>query len=114
MSLSRVQKVDITILSGQTNSNTLLAWQSYGTSAGIIIHSPSGLVESVRIQVSPDNGTTWFDLQDGSPAANVTVPAAGAAQYHERLVLATAIRFVAGAAVAANRVFNLSYQAIYE
>jgi len=114
MSLSRVQTVSATIANGATNSGTLVAWQTYGGSAGIMIYSPSGLSETVKIQVSPDNGTTWFDLQDGSPAANVTVPAAGTAQYHERLVLATAIRFVAGTAVGAARTFNISFQNIYE
>lgn len=113
MSQSRVQSTTLTIASGQTNSNTLLAWQTYGGSAGIMLYSPSGLSESVKIQVSPDNGTTWFDLQDGDPLGNVSVPAAGTAQYHERLVLASAIRLVSAAGVAANRVFYVSFQNIY-
>lgn len=112
MSTSRVQRVALTIPAGQTTSNPLLAWQSYGSSAGIMIHSPASLPETVRIQVSP-NGVNWNDLQDGSPLADVQVPAATKSLYYDRLVLAFAIRFVAAAAVGADRVFNITYQEIY-
>jgi len=43
----------------------------------------------------------------------VQVPAATKSLYYDRLVLAFAIRFVAAAAVGADRVFNITYQEIY-
>lgn len=113
MSSSRVQRVLLTIPSGQTTSNSILAWQTYGSAAGIMIHSPSTLPETVNIEVTP-NGTVWNDLQDGSPLADITVPAAGKSTYYDRLVLAFGLRLVATAAVGADRQFWITYQEIYE
>ena len=117
MSQSRVLKVSATIPNGSTTSNVISAWNTYGGSAGIMIYSPTTLPETVEIEVSPDISTTptnWYQVQDGDPLGDITVPAAGKAMYYERLVLANHIRFVAGAAVGADRVFNLTFQAIYD
>ena len=113
MSQSRVNRVAATIQSGQTTSNVLLAWQTYGSAAGIIIHSPSTLPETVFIEVSPD-GINWNRLQDGSPLADVTVPSAGKSIYYDRLVLSFAVRLASSAAVAGNRTFNFTYQEVYD
>lgn len=113
MSTSRVQRIALTIPVGQTTSLPLLAWQSYGSSAGIIIHSPSTLPETVFIEVSPD-GINWNRLQDGSPLADVTVPSAGKSIYYDRLVLSFAVRLAASAAVGGNRTFNFTYQEVYD
>lgn len=112
MGLSRVNRVAVTIPNGTTTSNVLQAWNTYGGSAGIIIYSPATLPETVRIQVSPNN-VDWFDLQDGSPLADVTVPSGGKAIFYDRLVLSAAFRLVAGANVGGTRTFFVSFQAIY-
>lgn len=108
---ARVLNVVLTIASGQTTSNELLAWRSYGQSAGMILYSPSTLPETVKIEVTP-NGTNWYNIQDGDPLADVTVPAAGKAMYFDRLVLAHGIRLVATGAVGADRVFRASFQEV--
>jgi len=113
MGQSRVQRVTLTIASGQTTSNSILSWQTYGSASGIMIHSPATLPETITLQVSPDNGTTWNDLQLGVPLANVLVPGPAKATYYNGIVLGTAIRLVAGAAVGGNRVFTITYQEIY-
>jgi hypothetical protein len=81
-----------------------------------MIYSPGTLPETVEIEVSPDNSSTptnWYQLQDGDPLADVVVPAAGKAQFYERLVLANHVRLVATGAVGAERVFPVTFQAIY-
>lgn len=80
--------------------------------------SPSGLAETVNIQVSwqelddSQSGTSWFNWFDGGPpTVQQTVPAAGNATPFPLLVTTRAIRLVATSAVAAERTFYLSFQA---
>ncbi len=117
MGLSRVHRVAVTIPSGQTVSNVVEAWNSYGGAAGIVMYSPATLPETVNVQVSPgfNTGDTpyWAVLQDGSTPADVTVPAAGKALFFDRLVLTGAFRLVATSAVGGNRVFFVSFMSIY-
>jgi hypothetical protein len=119
MALTRVIKTTLTILSGQTLSNVLNSWNTFGNSAGCIMYSPATLPETVKITISPTTNAvsgdgSFIQIQDGSPLADVTVPAAGKALYFDRLVLAGSIQLVAGTAVAADRVFPVTFQAIYE
>lgn len=113
MSKSRVLNVRLTIATGTTASNTLLAWNTYGNSAGCIIQSPVTLPETVNIQISGDGGTTWTNYQEGSPLADLTVPAAGKSAPFDRLVMATAVRLLATANVAADRIFNFNFVSLY-
>jgi hypothetical protein len=120
---SRVIALPITILSGQTvSSNSAWAWKSYGGSAGLSISSPAVLAETVNIEVSysesKDDATenaaaVWTKWFDGSPAAQITTPAAGNTSPYTELVLVRGIRLVATSAVAANRTFYLMFQATF-
>ncbi len=112
MGAARVNRATLTIANGGTTSNVLNAWNSYGSSAGMIIYSPATRPETVNFEVSSD-GITWHDLQDGDPLADVTVPAAGKALYYDRLVIAGQIRLVATSAVGGERVFKVSFQEVY-
>jgi len=118
MAQGRVNKTKLTIADGGTDSAVLEAPYSYGSSAGMMIYSPAGLSETVEVKVSPgkksDGTYDWFDLQDGSPLADVTVPAAGTSLYYDRAVLAGAIKLVATTALASgDRDFWVSWQEIY-
>lgn len=112
MGLSRVNNVSTTITSGTDTSPVLNAWNTYGGSSGIIIHSPSGLSETVNIEVSPD-GINWFTLVNESTLVDEVVPAAGKARFYERLVIAKAFRFKSTTNVGADRIFQITFQAIY-
>lgn len=117
MSLSRVHRVTMTIPSGSSVSNVLSAWNTFGGSAGLMIYSPASLPETVNIEVSPDTAnvpTSWFDIQDGDPVADLVVPGAGKALFFERLVLANHIRLVSTTNVGADRIFQVTFQAIYK
>jgi hypothetical protein len=81
-----------------------------------MIYSPATLPETVKIEVSADISSTptnWQNLQDGDPLADLVVPAAGKAQFYERLVLANHVRFVSTSSVGAARTFSVTFQAIY-
>lgn len=118
---SRVIRYTLTIPSGQTNSNVAVGWMTYGGSAGLSIHSPAGLAETVNIQVSPlidavsetDPRLTWSNWFDGSPLTQQTVPPAGDAASYVTLVTNGAIRLQASGAVGGTRIFYLTFQATF-
>jgi hypothetical protein len=118
MAQGRVVRIPVTIASGQTTSTILDAWNTYGSSAGIMVYSPTGLAETITMQVSPGpvNGTyTWHTLQEGSGTlTDLAVPAAGKATYYDRAVIANAIRLSSATAAAADRVFWATIQSLYD
>lgn len=117
MAQGRVIRLKVTIPSNTTDSNIVQAWNTFGSSAGIIIYSPSVLPETVKVKVSPgapsDQTAVFFQLQDGSPLVDVTVPSAGTAIYMDRLVLSGSFKLVSSVVVAADRDFFISFQSLY-
>lgn len=112
---SRVLRFPMLIPEGKTESNILPAWQTYGSSAGMWIYSPSDLAETVDIQVTHDPEPTaaseWFNYFDGATPAQITVPAAGTAQAYVLLVCTAGLKLVADSPVVADRTIWLSFQA---
>lgn len=100
----------LTIPAGGTASPALSTLQfsraGVGSAVGILIAAPATLPESVSVQVLPAGSSEWRVLQSGG--VDVTV-AAGKA-----IVLSPApfndIRLLAGAAVAADRTFDVDAQ----
>ena len=98
----------VTILSGGTASAEvdLDTFNAVKYVRRVLIQSPSTLPESVTMQVSVD-GTNFATLQSG--AADITFPAAKATQINGFMV--QKFKLVAGGAVAADRVFQVSIAA---
>lgn len=117
MAQGRVIRLKVTIPSGATDSNIVQAWNTFGSSAGIILYSPSVLPETVKVKVSPgapsDQTAVFYQLQDGTPLVDVTVPSSGTAIYMDRLVLSGSFKLVSSVAVAADRDFFISFQSLY-
>ena len=117
MAQGRVIRLKVTISAGSTDSSIVNAWNTYGSSAGLILYSPAVLPETVKVKVSPgapsDQSLVFYQLQDGSPLVDVTVPSGGTALYFDRLVLAGAFKLTAGVAVAVDRDFFISFQSLY-
>jgi hypothetical protein len=113
---SRPIRFPVTIASGATTSNIVTGWDIYGSSAGMWIFSPSGLAETVNMQVAhKDNATStddWYPYFDGGPpSVQQTTPLAGNAQPYVLLVCVAAIKLVATTTVAADRVFYITFAA---
>lgn len=90
---------DLTIASGGTTSNSV----NVKKVKRITLVAPATLPETVTLQVSVDGGTTFNAFQTGG--ADVTIAAAKAKGVD--YLVATHVRLSAGAAVAADRVFQL-------
>lgn len=79
MSVSFVNNMDpFTIINGATDSQVLSADYDYGDAAALGIGGSTSNAGTLSIQVSWD-GTTWYTYQEGSPAADYTLPANGKA-----------------------------------
>jgi len=93
---------DITILSGQTISDTMdfRKWRS--AASAVTIYGPAALTGAVNVQVSQD-GSVWVDLQEAG--ADITIAASEA----ENIITVgwKYLRLLSTLAEAANRVFHV-------
>ncbi len=108
MSVSFQGGLPILIASGQSSSPAYSS-ESYADAASMMLYSPAGLAESVKIQVhyrldalAADAG--WCDLTDYT-GASVAAPAASQARWYPELCAAAAFKLVAASNVAADRTF---------
>ncbi len=112
MANSRVSSFRLTIPSGESESNFAIGPYVYSDAAGLMIHSPDGLLETVKIEVSGEipsqtalaSSITWNEYQVEA-GTDVTVPAAGKSAPYAELVLAGSLRLKSSTNVAADRVF---------
>lgn len=89
----------LTIPSSGTDSNSL----SFYGAEHFAIHAPNGLYAATyTIQSSPDNGTTWFTLSDGT--SDIKVPAANKVIDYPHMALPL-VRIHASGAVTGDQVF---------
>lgn len=89
---------DITILNGATNSNTVLASNVFADcEAFSLFASAIDAAKTYKIQLSNDEGVTWYDWNDG--AASIIPPSViGTASTYGNPV-SSAMRIVANAVV---------------
>lgn len=102
---------DIIIANGQVNSNTVLAALVFADCEAFSLFG--GTIDggkTYKIQLSNDEGVTWFDWSDGT--AIITPPITGQASVYGNPI-ASAMRVVASAGVAGavNWKMNKSYTA---
>ena len=108
------QLTDITILAGQTQSRIVIGPNEYNDAEQLIFYAPAVLAEAVVIQVNRNplalaGDANWVTLQVviGAALADAASPVAGKARgFGSELCGTMAFRFVAGAAVAADRTFQ--------
>lgn len=111
---ANVKLPPLTIPNGGTTSNAVFAAQHFGDASGIMIYTPSGISDTIRIQVTnavnETETPTWYDLQSGDTPADVATPAAGKAQVYDTLVLAGGFRLVASSAVTGDKTLYATKQ----
>jgi hypothetical protein len=97
-------KQTLTIANTQTTSPAV-SLSAIGTIRllALSITAPAVMAETVNIEISTDDAVTFARLQSGG--ADIALVAAKAIQLTE--LVATHLRLVAGAAVAADRVFKI-------
>ncbi len=95
-------KASLTIPNAGDTSEELIT-ENYGQAAiSFLVSAPATLPETVRIEVRIN--TAWATLQSGGE--DIIIPAAKATQILQ--IMCKGVRLKAGAAVGANRVFDLS------
>jgi len=113
-----VRGPDITVLSGQTDSNPAILEHSFGDAFQVIIKTPATMPEVATVQLSTDFNTNY--MKDGITLAaaitaavwfvapaGVTIAAAGlGSSFAGALLTAAAMRIHFTAGAGANRVFQ--------
>jgi len=105
----------LTVPNGTNVSNVWLAREVYDDAEEVMLYGPAALdalTFTIEVSFNPEAAApTWVTLQDGSPAADVTAPAATKARsYASGLISAVGVRIKASGNVAADRVFDASKQ----
>lgn len=99
---------DITIPNGTSVSNTVLAHSVYADADYITLYAPAGLVagEAGVIQISNDDGVTWFTLNNN--VSDVSYPVASKAIEYVTFAASAFRLSVSVGNVAADRVFKMT------
>jgi hypothetical protein len=97
---------DITIASGTQASASMAAVHFYSDAGAIVLASPTGLAETIRVQGSWDD-ITFFTIEDGDGNA-LTLPAATQARTYYDFGGYPYLRLFSTTNVAADRTFKAS------
>ena len=105
---------DLVIPSGTNVSEIFNGVYVFHDANGIMLYSPTGLVESVYFEVNPNQLATssspnWCAYETFDPTGtsiNMFVPGAGKAQVYQEPVLAGSFRLKSSTNVGADRIFK--------
>lgn len=100
------QLPDLTIASGQQNSNWLIADEDYSDANCLTIATPTGAAETFKFQTSFDDGVTVVDIESSDGSGLESLPAAGQARQYFNLTGFPMLRIRSTIATAAERVFT--------
>jgi hypothetical protein len=107
----------LTIASGQVNGVPLKHNEAFEDAVSLIIYARNATdgVLTYKIQVSPDDGTTWFDLEDSAAAVIAAPNVNGKARHYTPSLnnwwgAATQMRLVASAVTTGIRTWDVTKQ----
>jgi len=107
----------LTIANGQTLGAAIKCAEVFEDAVSVIIYARNATdgVLTYKIQVSPDDGTTWFDLEDAAAAVIAAPNVTGKARHYTPSLnnwwaAATQMRLVSSAVTTGLRTWDITKQ----